>query len=63
MIAIIDYGLGNIKNIERALLNLGYDAVLTSDEKMIKSSTHVILPGVGIFKDAMLQLQKVDLIV
>src|SRR5699024_8703999 len=58
MIAIIDYGLGNIKNIERALLNLGYDAVLTSDEKMIKSSTHFILPGVGYFKDAMLKLQK-----
>lgn len=36
MIAIIDYGLGNIKNIERALLHLGYDAILTSDEETIK---------------------------
>src|SRR5699024_9576183 len=58
MIAIIDSGLGNIKKIERALLTLGYDAVLTSDETMIKSSTLVILPRVGHFKDAMLQLQK-----
>ncbi|MEB6300955.1 imidazole glycerol phosphate synthase subunit HisH [Mammaliicoccus sciuri] len=56
MIAIIDYGLGNIKNIERALLHLGYDAILTSDEETIKNSTHVILPGVGHFKDAMKQL-------
>lgn len=58
MIAIIDYGLGNIKNIERALLHLGYDAELTSDETTIKNSTHVVLPGVGHFKDAMEQLQK-----
>ncbi|MEB7658222.1 imidazole glycerol phosphate synthase subunit HisH [Mammaliicoccus vitulinus] len=58
MIAIIDYGLGNIKNIERALLHLGYEAKLTSDETTIKNSTHVVLPGVGHFKDAMEQLQK-----
>ncbi|MDT3995291.1 imidazole glycerol phosphate synthase subunit HisH [Mammaliicoccus fleurettii] len=58
MIAIIDYGLGNIKNIERALLHLGYEAELTSDITTIKNSTHVVLPGVGHFKDAMNQLQK-----
>lgn len=58
MIAIIDYGLGNIKNIERALIHLGYEAELTSNEEKIKNSTHVILPGVGHFKDAMQQLQK-----
>ncbi|WP_323704355.1 imidazole glycerol phosphate synthase subunit HisH [Mammaliicoccus sp. Dog046] len=58
MIAIVDYGLGNIKNIKRALLHLGYDAVLTSDKETILNSSHVILPGVGHFKDAMIQLQK-----
>lgn len=58
MIAIMDYGLGNIKNIERALLHLGYEAELTSDITTIKNSTHVVLPGVGHFKDAMNQLQK-----
>lgn len=61
MIAIIDYGLGNIKNIKRALTKLGYDSILTRDESTILNSTHVILPGVGHFKDAMKQLKLIGL--
>lgn len=53
MIAIIDYGLGNIKNIQRAVEHLGYEAQLTHDETIIKQADFIILPGVGHFKDAM----------
>ena len=53
MIAIIDYGLGNIKNIKRAVEHLGYAAQLTDDESIIKQADFIILPGVGHFKDAM----------
>ncbi|GGI42339.1 imidazole glycerol phosphate synthase subunit HisH [Mammaliicoccus stepanovicii] len=58
MIAIVDYGLGNIKNIERALRYLGYEVILTSNREQILNSTHVILPGVGHFKDAMNELEQ-----
>lgn len=61
MIAIVDYGVGNIKNVERAVNHLGYDAQLTSDFDTIKESSHIILPGVGHFKDAMTALKASDL--
>ncbi|GEP85296.1 imidazole glycerol phosphate synthase subunit HisH [Staphylococcus piscifermentans] len=58
MIAIVDYGLGNIKNIERAIHHLGFEAVLTDDSEVIRSSSHIVLPGVGHFKDAMQALKQ-----
>lgn len=57
MIAIVDYGVGNIKNVERAVNHLGYAAKLTSDFNTIRESSHIILPGVGHFKDAMQALK------
>ena len=53
MISIIDYDAGNIKSVEKALLYLGEDAVITSDRDVIMSSDRLILPGVGAFGDAM----------
>ncbi|PHK48950.1 imidazole glycerol phosphate synthase subunit HisH [Staphylococcus edaphicus] len=53
MIAIIDYGLGNVKNVQRAVQFLGYDAILTDQYKDIVNADTIILPGVGHFKDAM----------
>lgn len=53
MIAIIDYGLGNVKNVQRAVQYLGYDAILTDKYNEIANADVVILPGVGHFKDAM----------
>lgn len=61
MIAIVDYGLGNIKNVERAVTHLGYDAKLTGDFEEIRKSSHIILPGVGHFKDAMQALKQTGL--
>lgn len=56
MIAVIDYDAGNIKSVEKALLSLGQDAVITRDPNVILGADGVILPGVGAFGDAMEKL-------
>ena len=61
MVAIIDYGAGNIKSVENAVRYLGHEAVLTRDIDRILSADHVILPGVGAFGDAMGRLRKYGL--
>ena len=53
-ITIIDYGCGNILNLIRAIQFLGYEVETTHDEKKILNSSHVILPGVGAFGNAVL---------
>ncbi|NTW71034.1 MAG: imidazole glycerol phosphate synthase subunit HisH [Eubacteriaceae bacterium] len=62
MIAIIDYGVGNLMNVYNALKRLDMDAVITSDKKVIADSKAIILPGVGAFKDAMDNLVEYDLV-
>jgi glutamine amidotransferase len=61
MTAIIDYGAGNLKSVEKALAKLGEPAVITSDRKEILAAERVILPGVGAFGDAMASLKKMEL--
>ena len=61
MVAIIDYGAGNIKSVENAVRYLGQEDVLTRDPAVILSADHVILPGVGAFGDAMIRLRKYGL--
>jgi len=53
MIAIIDYGMGNVRSIINALQFIGCEVVITSDFKEIDAASHIILPGVGAFGDAM----------
>ena len=50
MIAIIDYGLGNISNVTRAIQHLGYDVILTCDDKDVQKAEAIVLPGVGHFQ-------------
>ena len=57
-ITIIDHGCGNILNLVRAIKFLGYEPETTYDKKSIINSSHVILPGVGAFGNAMKQLEK-----
>ena len=57
MIAIIDYDAGNIKSVEKALMYLGADTVLTRDPEAIEKADKVILPGVGAFGDAMSRIR------
>ena len=52
MIAIIDYGVGNLFSLSSSLASLGYDAVVTGDPAVIASADRLILPGVGAFGDA-----------
>lgn len=61
MIAIIDYGAGNLQSVKKALDFLGYDSEITLDKEKIKSASHVILPGVGSFADAMQSIKDRDL--
>jgi glutamine amidotransferase len=62
MIAIVDYGVGNLKSVNKAFQYLGFQSSITSDQKEIDSSDAIVLPGVGAFKDAMEQLNKSDLV-
>ena len=52
MIAIIDYGVGNIFSLKSSFKKIGADAVLTSDIEVIKAADKIVLPGVGAFGDA-----------
>ncbi len=65
MIAIIDYGVGNLRSVEKAFHFLGWDAVVTDDKTVIEEAKGVVLPGVGAFADAMerLRMSKMDEIV
>jgi imidazole glycerol-phosphate synthase subunit HisH len=62
-ICIIDYGMGNIKSVSNAIENLGKEADLISDPKLIDNYHIIILPGVGAFKRAMevLSEKKLDI--
>ncbi len=60
-ITIIDYECGNILSLIRAVEFLGYEVEITHDKKKIMNSSHVILPGVGAFGDAMKKLEKYNL--
>lgn len=62
MIAIIDYDAGNIKSVEKAILSLGEEVVITRNAQEILSADGVILPGVGAFGDAMGKLHSYKLV-
>lgn len=57
MIAVIDYGVGNLFSLERSLSAIGKDAVITRDKDAVRSSDRIILPGVGAFADAARKLR------
>lgn len=58
MIAIIDYGMGNIHSVNKALQLYGATTIVTSNPRQIKSCEKAVLPGVGAFDDAMQELEK-----
>lgn len=62
MIAIIDYDAGNLRSVEKALLALGEQPVITRDAEVLLSADKVILPGVGSFGDAMGRLHQYGLV-
>ena len=62
MIAIIDYDAGNIRSVEKALIALGEQPVVTRDKDTILAADKLILPGVGAFGDAMKRLHQYGLV-
>ena len=61
MIAIVDYGVGNLFSLLSSLKSLGLEASVTSDPESIRGAERVILPGVGAFGDAMDKLRETGL--
>lgn len=62
MVAIIDYGMGNVASVQKALRFLGVNSIVTSNFDEINNSKYIILPGVGSFRQAMENLEKRKLI-
>lgn len=62
MVAIIDYGAGNLHSVKNALDFLGAESEITGDKEKIEKASHVILPGVGAFGDAMQSMKNSGLI-
>ena len=62
MIAIVDYGMGNLHSVYNALQAIGAQAEITSDPEQLKQADGIILPGVGAFRDCMRNLEQSGLI-
>ena len=62
MIAVIDYGMGNLRSVEKSFQAIGAQVIVTHDRNLILNADSIVLPGVGSFKDCMANLQKLNLI-
>ena len=62
MIAIIDYGVGNLRSVEKAFRYIGSEASVSSDREFVSRAEAVVLPGVGAFADAMGYLERAGMI-
>lgn len=61
MIAIVDYGMGNLRSVQKAFEYLGIDARIGSDRALLADASHIVLPGVGAFADAAEALRRAGL--
>jgi glutamine amidotransferase len=61
MIAIVDYGMGNLRSVEKGFLKVGVDARIVSDKKSIDDAAGIVLPGVGAFRDCIRNLSDANL--
>ena len=61
MIVIIDYGMGNLRSVQKGLEKVGFPAEISHDPKVVETASGVVLPGVGAFKDAMKHLRETGL--
>lgn len=58
MIAIIDYGMGNLRSVQKGFEKVGYEAVVTSDPRLVLDADRIVLPGVGAFRDCIKNLEE-----
>jgi len=62
MIAIVDYGMGNLRSVEKAFAKVGHEAKITNDPEQLDAATKIVLPGVGAFADAIAELHRRQLV-
>jgi len=58
MIVIIDYGMGNLRSVQKGFEKVGFEAVVTADPKVVLEAEKIVLPGVGAFRDCMRNLEQ-----
>ncbi len=61
MITVVDYGMGNLRSVSKALEKVGFNAKVSSDKKDIKNAKGIVVPGVGAFGDAIHNLERFEL--
>lgn len=62
MIAIIDYGMGNLRSVQKGFEHVGHEAVVTREPAVMDRASHVVLPGVGAFGDCMANVTRFGLV-
>jgi glutamine amidotransferase len=62
MIAIIDYGMGNLRSVQKGFEKVGHQAVVTSDPAQVAAAAKVVLPGVGAFEECIAELRRRNLV-
>ena len=62
MIAIVDYGMGNLRSVHKGFERVGFPAVVTQDPRLIRKASGLVVPGVGAFKKAMENLTELGLV-
>ena len=62
MIVVVDYGMGNLRSVQKGFEKVGREAVISRDAAVIGKATHLILPGVGAFPECMANLARFELI-
>jgi glutamine amidotransferase len=62
MIAIIDYGMGNLRSVQKGFEKVGHRAEITNDPAAVDAAEKVVLPGVGAFEDAIAELRRRNLV-
>lgn len=62
MIAIIDYGMGNLRSVQKGFERVGHTAIVTNDPEQIARAEKIVLPGVGAFEDAIAELRRRELV-
>ena len=61
MIAIIDYGMGNLRSVQKGFEKVGHEAIVTRDRDEVQKASKVVLPGVGAMEDAISELNRLGL--
>jgi glutamine amidotransferase len=62
MIVVVDYGMGNLRSVQKGFEKVGREAVISRDPAVIGKASHLILPGVGAFPECMANLARFDLV-